>query len=55
MTETEKAREIAEIVQKVYLGVGPVLSQEEARDILRRAGAELGEDLPAPTQPEEAA
>lgn len=34
-------KEIAEMVQKVYLGVGKVLTTEEARDILNRAGAGL--------------
>jgi hypothetical protein len=43
-TETEKARDVAEIVQKVYLGVGTVLSKKEARDIVRKAGADLGPD-----------
>lgn len=33
---------IAEAVQKVYLGVGVVLSVEEARDIINKAGANLG-------------
>lgn len=45
-------RELAEIVQKAYLGVGVVISSEEARDMLRRAGAELdasfSADAPAP-------
>ena len=36
-------REIAELVQKVYLGVGSVLTRDEARSILRRAGADLSE------------
>ena len=31
----------AEVVQKVYLGVGPVLDKAEARQLVRRAGAEL--------------
>lgn len=34
-------RELAEIIQKLYLGVGKVLNSEEARQILREAGAEL--------------
>lgn len=47
------ARELVEMVQKVYLGVGKlgepnvVLTTEEARAILNRAGANLA-DLPAP-------
>jgi HK97 family phage portal protein len=36
-------RNIVEMVQKVYLGVGVVLTAEEAREILNRAGANLGE------------
>ncbi len=35
------ARQAAEVVQKVYLGVGPVLDKAEARQLVRRAGAEL--------------
>lgn len=35
------ARAIAEVVQKVYLGVGQVLTQEEAREIVRKAGADI--------------
>lgn len=40
-TDAEVARYAAEAVQKVYLGVGPVISKEEARDIIRRTGATL--------------
>lgn len=43
-TAAEQAREVAEIVQKVYLGVGTVLTKKEARDIVRKAGADLGPD-----------
>jgi HK97 family phage portal protein len=46
---TASPREIAEMIQKIYLGVGVVLSPEEARDILNRAGAGL--DGSAPTTP----
>lgn len=42
------AREVAELIQKVYLGVGPVVSTEEARTIANRAGANLVGALPAP-------
>lgn len=42
----EKARFAAETVQKVYLGVGPVLTKSEARDIVRDAGANLGASAP---------
>jgi hypothetical protein len=48
-------RELAEIVQKAYLGVGVVITADEARDMLRRAGAELNgslaADAPAPLEP----
>lgn len=48
----DPARELTEMVQKIYLGVGKVLTADEARDILNRAGADLGagfssEDTPA--------
>lgn len=36
-----RSREIAEIIQKLYLGVGVVLSEEEARRIVSAAGASL--------------
>jgi len=41
-------RELAEMVQKIYLGVGSCLTWEEARGILNRAGAGLDESAPAP-------
>lgn len=34
-------RNIVEMIQKLYLGVGVVIDEEEARNILRQAGAEL--------------
>jgi HK97 family phage portal protein len=40
-------RDKAEMIQKIYLGVGTVVTWEEARDVLREAGMELG-DVPAP-------
>jgi len=40
------ARNIAEMVQKVYLGVGTVITEDEAREILNAAGAGL--KIPAP-------
>lgn len=40
-------RAIVEMVQKVYLGVGVVLTSEEARELLNRAGAGLA--VPTPT------
>lgn len=47
--EEQKARNLTEMIQKVYLGVGVVLTADEAREILNAAGG----DLPAgftPTQ-----
>lgn len=40
-------RALVEMVQKVYLGVGTVLTSDEARELLNRAGAGLA--VPAPT------
>jgi phage portal protein BeeE len=40
-TPAEEARNLVEMVQKVYLGVGVVLSAEEARGLLNQAGADL--------------
>lgn len=40
------AREIAEIIQKIYLGVGIVLTADEAREIANRAGADLPAEYP---------
>ncbi|MFD4957139.1 hypothetical protein [Microbacterium sp. NPDC058389] len=51
----QKARAIAEVVQKVYLGVGPVLTKQEARAIVRGAGADLGPDDVLDQEAEEAA
>lgn len=45
-SDADKARFAAETAQKVYLAVGPVLDQEEARDIVRRAGADLKQGVP---------
>lgn len=44
MSDAERARFAAETVQKVYLGVGPVLDKNEARTIVSRAGGDLKED-----------
>lgn len=41
------ARELAEVIQKVYLGVGKVVTADEARTIANKAGAGLG---PAPKE-----
>jgi HK97 family phage portal protein len=43
--------ELAEALQKIYLSVGVVISAEEARDILNRAGADLSKVLPELTGP----
>jgi HK97 family phage portal protein len=40
-TEAPTARDLAEMVQKIYLGVGIVLSADEAREILNSGGANL--------------
>lgn len=47
-------RQVAEMVQKIYLGVGTVLTWEEARAVLVEAGAELDLTLPAPSAPDPA-
>jgi HK97 family phage portal protein len=39
--EVRQARSVAELIQKIYLGVGTVISDTEARDIANRAGAGL--------------
>ncbi|HEY5985851.1 MAG TPA: hypothetical protein VIV12_05615, partial [Streptosporangiaceae bacterium] len=52
MTEAVKqARNLVEMVQKVYLGVGTVLSSDEARELLNRAGAELPIPAAVPALP----
>ena len=38
---SQQAREIGELLQKVYLAVGPVITKAEARTITRAAGADL--------------
>jgi len=43
-------RELAEIIQKLYLGVDEVVTWDEARVILRQAGAELGDAEQPPKQ-----
>lgn len=42
------ARSIAELIQKIYLGVGVVITADEARTIANRAGAGLEGSLPDP-------
>lgn len=49
-SDTVVAREVAELVQKVYLGVvNNVLTAEEARSLLNRAGAGLTGPAPTPS------
>ena len=45
---TLSPRELGDMVQSLYLGVGTVLTWDEARDILNRAGAALDLNTPAP-------
>jgi len=40
-SDKSTSRELAEIVQKIYLGVGKVLTAEEARQIINDAGGKL--------------
>jgi hypothetical protein len=47
------ARELTEMLQKIYLAVGPVITKPEARVILNRAGANLPDLPPAPPAPVE--
>lgn len=42
----QKQRDVAETIQKVYLGVGKVITAAEARGIANKAGADL--ELPGP-------
>ncbi|MEW9874028.1 phage portal protein [Arthrobacter sp. HS15c] len=39
--EMDKAKRIAEIIQKIYLGVGTVITEDEAREIIRMTGMDL--------------
>jgi hypothetical protein len=41
-----RVRELAEIIQKLYLGVGVVISVDEARLLLSQAGMNLESDVP---------
>src|SRR5690606_6520102 len=43
-------RELTEMVQKIYLGVGKVITADEARAMLNAAGAGL--DVPGPPLPQ---
>lgn len=49
-SDRSEARELAEIIQKIYLGVDVVVTQDEARQILNRAGAGLDGAPPTPEQ-----
>jgi hypothetical protein len=56
VTAEAKRRDVAETIQKVYLGVDTVVTSDEAREIVNAAGASLvvpGPDFskPAPTPP----
>lgn len=44
--DTPKEKQLAELVQKIYLGVGTVISSEEARVLLEQAGFPIDGDLP---------
>ncbi|WP_293784114.1 phage portal protein [uncultured Aeromicrobium sp.] len=44
--EAAIARDVVEMIQKGYLGVGKAVSAEELRKLLNRAGADLSEELP---------
>lgn len=45
----QKQRDVAETIQKVYLGVNTVITADEAREIANKAGADL--IVPGPFQP----
>lgn len=47
----EQARAVAELIQKIYLGVGKVLTADEAREIANRAGAGLTGAFTVPDEP----
>lgn len=44
--QSRESRALAELVQKIYLGVGRVVSADEARQVLRAAGMDLSDGLP---------
>ncbi len=55
-TDAERARSVAELIQKIYLGVGVVITDEEARNLANEAGAGLSPGpLPEPEPGEEPA
>jgi HK97 family phage portal protein len=43
--QAARAREIAELIQKIYLGVNVVLTADEAREIANQAGAGLSKSM----------
>jgi hypothetical protein len=45
-SEEKTARAVGELIQKLYLGVGKVITEEEARSLLNMAGANLSPDMP---------
>lgn len=45
---TNSTDELARRIQQIYLGVGTVITADEAREILNRGGANLSGSLPAP-------
>lgn len=50
--DTASPRDIAELIQKIYLGVGKVLTADEARFIANRAGANLDISKPFDATPD---
>lgn len=52
-TQEKTARAVGELLQKLYLGVGKVITADEARSLLNKAGAGLGAapELTAPPPP----
>ncbi|WP_174776323.1 MULTISPECIES: phage portal protein family protein [Cryobacterium] len=52
MTDAELDRAAAEIIQKIYLGVGLVVTEADARDLVKRASARLGDKSPAGAVPD---
>ena len=47
---TISPRELGDMIQSIYLGVGVCITWDEARDILNRAGAGLDPSVPPPAQ-----
>ena len=50
-SDAEVARNVTEMVQKIYLGVDKVVTTDEARAILNRAGADLPDGFEPPPAP----